>query len=259
MGKGLKFNPDDIIQLAVQNPGFGFRKFVKLLCGETSRQPSSKAQSQVIRIFEIHELETGVNLYELLQDTSNHNIVSLPDYLRITNSKYPPSGYGQGNGGRTPKPQRKGVKSRNIKIPLPPQIFNWGSIDKNGSRFVVEGRGKTNHWKIIDIKKFMIHYEVEMKTIGQISEIMNLSKAWIINLINKIEIYDGEGILHDWINVVDSIYRVEQNRGKNHFEDELMAEFRGIFRDYIENPLETETPTTDDIFWIYSQLLLEEE
>ena len=116
MGRGLKFNPDDIISLARMNPGYGFRRFVKLLCGELDRQPSSMVISQVMRVFDIHKVETGENLYDSLQDTSNHRIVSLPDYMRITNSKFPPLGYGYGSGGRTPKPLRKGEKGRGIKV-----------------------------------------------------------------------------------------------------------------------------------------------
>ena len=42
-------------------------------------------------------------------------------------------------------------------------------------------------------------------------------------------------------------------------DDELMAEFRGIFRNYVENPVMTEKPTVEDIVWVYNQLLSEEE
>ena len=259
MGKGLKFNPDDIISLARMNPGYGFRRFVKLLCGELDRPPSSKNISQVMRVFDIHKVETGENLFDSLQDTSNHRIVSLPDYMRITNSKFPPVGYGQGSGGRTPKPLRKGEKGRGIKVPLPPQVFQWGHIDSSGSRFVVEGRGKTNHLKLIDIRKFQSLYEVEMKTVEQISEIMGISKSWLLKLIDRMNNYDQDGILEDWITVIDTMYKVQTHRGKGHFDDELMAEFRGIFRNYVENPVMTEKPTVEDIVWVYNQLLSEEE
>ena len=143
MGKGVKFNPDDIISLAKMNHGYGFRRFVKLMCGEPDKQPDSKNISQVMRVFDIHKIETGENLFDSLQDTSMHRIVSLPEYMRITNSRFPPVGYGKGSGGRTPKPLRKGEQGRGIKIPLPPQVFHWGNIDPDGSQFVVEGRGKT--------------------------------------------------------------------------------------------------------------------
>jgi len=256
MSKGLKFNPDDIIQLALNNAGYGFKEFVKKMTGEDKYK--SEVVSQILRIFEIHESETEISIYNLLQDTSNHTIVSLPRYLEITGKKYPPSGFG-GAGGRTPKPQRKGLMNRNVKIPLPPQNFNWLNISPDGSRIVVEGRGKTNHWKLIDIKKFQLYYEVEMKTIEQIMEIMDLSKTWTLQLIKRMEIYDQENVLEDWVDVIDSMYKVEQHREKGHFEDEIMAEFRGIFRNYVDNPVETEKPSVDDVYWVYNQLLAEEE
>ena len=257
MAKGLKFNPDDIIQLALNNQGYGFKEFVKKL-GDGKYEPASKNVSQIMRIFEIHENETGDNIYNLLQDTSNHISVSLPRYLEITGIKYPPPGFGE-TGGRKPKPKRKGQKKRNVKILLPPQEFNWLNINPNGSRIVVEGRGKTNHWRLIDIKKFQLYYEVEMKTVEQISEIMNISRTWILKLIKRMEIYDQEGVLQEWIDVIDAMYKIESHRGKGHFEDEIMAEFRGIFRNYVDNPLDTERPTVEDIFWVYNQLLAEEE
>ena len=38
-----------------------------------------------------------------------------------------------------------------------------------------------------------------------------------------------------------------------------MADFRGIFRDYINDPISNEAPSVDDIFWVYNMLLSEEE
>ena len=110
------------------------------VCGEWIGNRVRWLYLKRMRVLDIHKVETGENLYDSLQDTSNHRIVSLPDYMRITNSKFPPLGYGYGSGGRTPKPLRKGEKGRGIKVPLPPQVFQWGHVEPSGSRFVVKGQ-----------------------------------------------------------------------------------------------------------------------
>ena len=53
-----------------------------------------------------------------------------------------------------------------------------------------------------------------MKTIEQIMEEMNLSRNWIIDLIKRIETYDQEGILQEWIDVIHSMYVIRMHRGK---------------------------------------------
>ena len=252
----MRFNPDDILLLAELNPGYGFKSFIKKMTKSHSYE--SSVGNQILRIFEIHKNETGIDFYHYLQDTTSHQKVSLPEYLKITGKKSPPSGFG-GSGGRLSKLDRKGLRNRNVKILLPPQIFNWSEINPQGSNDITDGTGSTNHWKLIDIKKFISNYEVEMKTIEQIMEEMNLSRNWIIDLIKRIETYDQEGILQEWIDVVHSMYVIRMHRGKGHFDDELMADFRGIFRDYINDPISNEAPSVDDIFWVYNMLLSEEE
>ena len=95
-----------------------------------------------------------------------------------------------------------------------------------------------------------------MKTVEQISEIMGISKSWLLKLIDRMNNYDQDGILDEWITVIDTMYKVQTHRGKGHFDDELMAEFRGIFKHYVENPVMTEKPTVEDIVWVYNRCYL---
>ena len=80
-------------------------------------------KQRIFDILEVHKQETGEDLYSILQDTTYSKNVSMPEYMRITGSRYPPPGYGRGSGGRTSKASMKGEAMRNITIPLPPQEF----------------------------------------------------------------------------------------------------------------------------------------
>ena len=107
-------NPDKVITLAKLNPGYGFSRFVKMVSPKENKQ-------RIFDILEVHKQETERFVF-YLQDNTIQN-VSMPEYMRITGSRYPPPGYGRGSGGRTSKASMKGEAKRNITIPLPPQEF----------------------------------------------------------------------------------------------------------------------------------------
>ena len=47
------------------------------------------------------------------------------------------------------------------------------------------------------------------------------------------EKYDISGVLEDFLRVYEHLFVFEQYRGAHHHEDELMADLRGIFKEYI--------------------------
>jgi len=255
----MKFNPDDIIRLALANTGYGYIRFLRMLDSTGNSSGKARARGRVLRLFELHKLETGVDIYDGLQDNSNHRLVTRGEWKEITGGTFYPSGYG-GQGGRTPKPERKRDRedSRQVRIPLPPQNFHWLNVPKTGSHNYQSGQGQTNHIALHDVRKILHLLDVEMKTEGQVIDELGMSKSWLTTFLEKCKLFEEEDVLEDWIRVLDLMYQVRQHRGQTHQEDELMADFRGIFRDYVNDPIEQEAPSTEDVQWVYNKLLSEE-
>ena len=111
---------------------------------------------------------------------------------------------------------------------------------------------------LIDINHYNHLKSVEMKTDDQITAELNVSKNWLMRFESNLHAYDQEGVVQDWIRVYGLMYDIQQFRGKTYKEDELMADFRGIFRKYLNNPVAEEPPTNDDIVWVFNQLCEEE-
>jgi hypothetical protein len=255
----MKFNPDDLIKLALANPGFGYVRFLRMLDSGRTNSGKARYRGRVLRLFEIHKLETGIDAYDVLQDNSSHRLVTRGEWKEITGGIFYPSGYGS-MGGRTPKPKRKQNREdvRQVMIPLPPQEFDWLDVPKTGSVGYKSGQGQTNHMALKDVRRILNLLDVEMRTEDQVIEELGLSKSWLNSFLEKCKKYEEEDVLEDWIRVLDLMYQVRTHRGLTHQKDELMADFRGIFRDYVNDPIEQEAPSTEDVQWVYNKLLREE-
>lgn len=117
-----KYSDEDLIHLVTLNQGYGFNRFIQFL---------GISRNQFFDLLLDFKEFTGEDLYQHLQDTSNHILVTEENYMRITGSRQLPRGYGAGTGPR----QRRDKKGQNgYKVPLPPQDFIWGEIERNDSR-----------------------------------------------------------------------------------------------------------------------------
>ena len=128
----FKFSDEEIIQLAELNPGYGFRRFIKSLYPNTHK--FSQYKYEFTLLFNDFKEFCGIDLIEILDDPKFSIIVSGDEYLRITGEKQLPVGYGRSLGGRSSKPETVKTRGAHIKIPLPPQDFNWENIPNEQSR-----------------------------------------------------------------------------------------------------------------------------
>jgi len=97
-----------------------------------------------------------------------------------------------------------------------------------------------------------------MATDDQLAEVFGVSKNWILRFQTMLQDFDLEGVIQDWIRVYGLMYKIQEFRGNSHKNDELMADFRGIFRNYLNDPISEEPPSNDDIIWVFNQLCQEE-
>tara|TARA_Y100000748_G_scaffold290729_1_gene277623 strand:+ start:60 stop:1133 length:1074 start_codon:yes stop_codon:yes gene_type:complete len=245
-----RYHPDDIIRLAQVNQGFGFRRFLAEIHGKGGGERGGGNESQTLRLFEIHKLETGEDLFAHLQDPSQTQMVTRREYHEITGLDRAPMGSGLSTSRRSGADKGSHAKD----VPLPPQEFNWLDV----SELEGEWRGETNHITLIDFKSVVAMYDEEMMDVDQISEETGVGKGKLASFIEDLQEYDEYDVVERWLGVLQRLWVIQCHRGKDHLEDELMMDFRGIFKDYVNDPVNTEAPTLDDVDWVYSQLLSEE-
>ena len=128
----FKYSDEEIIALAELNPGFRLRRFIKQLYPNTHK--FSQYKYEFIMLFSDYHKFSGTDLIEQLDDSSYSKLVSGDEYKEITGEKQLPVGYGRNMGGRMAKPDRKKPVASLIKVPLPPQEFNWGDITPESDR-----------------------------------------------------------------------------------------------------------------------------
>ena len=126
-----KYSDEEVIELAELNPGFGLRRFVKVL------YPKAKSprdyEYNFTMLFDDWKDFSGIDLLDHLEDKIYSKMVNGDEYLKITGKKYLPSGYGRSSA-RTSSIERKGKPGLGVKVPLKPQVFNWGNIIKESER-----------------------------------------------------------------------------------------------------------------------------
>ena len=115
-----KFTEEEIIELAELNPGYGLRRFVKILYPKSKNKLMKKYEYNFTMLFQDFKEAFGIDLLNHLVDKRYSKIVSGDEYLKITGEKSVPTGYGNSGGG--------------VRIPLKPQEFIWGDITPENER-----------------------------------------------------------------------------------------------------------------------------
>lgn len=122
ISRNQKYSDEEVIELVYLNPGYGLKRFTKLL---------SISQNFLFDLsLDFKDFTEGKeDLIAILQDESYGKMVSRHEYFEITGNNVAPRGSGSSTGGRTSKPERLGPKGRILKdVFLPPQNFEWGSV-----------------------------------------------------------------------------------------------------------------------------------
>ena len=126
---------DDIIYLIMLNPGIGLKRFDKEV--QKRRKCKNKYnrsfQMRVFDICQFYKEDRGLDLYDLLQDATYMEKVTLNEYLDKTGAVRLPQGQGISSGNRTAlkkyrnNPNRyTNQNSRRVKADL--REFNWGKF-----------------------------------------------------------------------------------------------------------------------------------
>tara|TARA_Y100000746_G_scaffold137664_1_gene117913 strand:+ start:3589 stop:4851 length:1263 start_codon:yes stop_codon:yes gene_type:complete len=258
-----EFDPDDIIKLALANESYGFDRFLQELYGRNTTR-----HSEIIRLFSIHKKETGVDPFEVLQSTNNIRMVTGKEYRKITGKSRVPKGTGRATGGRPSKASPNYGRGHKVEgdnqadVPLVPEVFEWLDvvpIEEGQNPYAMNAHNLAGfHMDLFDFARFFDLYENKVMTVKQVSEKMKIREKKLHNFISKLSLYEDDGVAEQWSGVLKRLWDIQTHRGKTHTDDELMMELRGIFRDYVNDPVNVEAPTISDIDWVYGKLLEEE-
>ena len=121
------FSDENIVDLAELNPGYGIKRFIKKLYPNVKERMMRRHEYEVIILFSDLKEAFGVDLLNHLEDKKYSKLVNGDEYMRITGNKSLPRGFGRSSS-RISSELRKGEPGEGVKVPLPPQEFNWGDI-----------------------------------------------------------------------------------------------------------------------------------
>ena len=118
-----KYSDEEIVELIIQNPGFGLEELLKILYSKSKSK--SWQRHRIMQLLEDYKEYFNEDLYAHLQDPEYVKWITKAEYKKITGSKYLPKGYaGKGSSGGS----KANPLAGQALVPLTPQNFNWGEI-----------------------------------------------------------------------------------------------------------------------------------
>ena len=265
----MKYSDEELIQLAILNPGFGIDRFLKVLHPASDGDKRRRKRYYLIQLFDEHKEEFNEDLFDIIQDPDYSTMVTEKQYKQITGEKYLPQGRYMGRStSRTSKISEgygKGYNTRGdaqANIPLPPQDFHWGDIlpveqrtahtNFDNEKFMLR---VYSNIKLRDFRKMWKSYQFVLPVISPTTVSRYLDgdspiavSKWIPIMLD----YNDNNVLEEWLEVVETLRIIEQNNDL--LDAETMVIFRATFEEYVKDPINNEKPTKEDIFWVFNQL-----
>lgn len=266
----MKYSEDEIINLVYENIGYGFTRFAKEIYygsveGKKSRN-ASKSESALLVFFSEVKNECDLDLFDMLQETSNHKLLTRQQYREKTGKMTAPSGYGLSSS-RTSKLEIKGTRGGvHQKILMPPSQFNWnGIIPIYDARRVDESLDSDRR-----ISRLKFYTNVKLRNFRKIWEAYQFvlpitdyslvsryldecPRQAVVKWVPEMCKFQDNNVLDEWFEVTEILQEIEKN---NIIVDkEIMLVFRGTFEEYVKDPINNEKPSKEDIFWVFNQLM----
>lgn len=119
IARRTKYSDEELVELVFQNQGYGFKRFVNYL---------GISENYLFDLLKEFKEYFGDNIYDHLQDTSNHKEVSFAEYKKITGHKVVPPSLAIRGGGHGRRGANQEHSDRLRRVMMPPQEFQWGEI-----------------------------------------------------------------------------------------------------------------------------------
>jgi len=257
----MDYSEDEIIKLVEYNLGYTMTRFVMNIYNIRDRTSEKLYRIEIIflKFFDEMKKERNINLLDMLEDTSILERIDKHEW-RLRKKKIVPGSW----------TSNKNHYGKKIWYP----DFVWNDI--------IALHLRDNSHKI-DISKKIVNTQSEKIDISEFSriKIKNFRKLWndrnwtyisnaslardaddwneiqIAKWMKKMKKYHEVGVLDEWFRVTETISKIENQRGMNHIEDELMFGLRAILSPFLKDPINEETPSEEDIYWIFNELLNE--
>jgi|APSaa5957512535_1039671.scaffolds.fasta_scaffold16718_3 hypothetical protein len=220
---------------------------------------ANEVASKITIILKENEKEFGEDLFGPLQSPEYSEMVTENEYLKITGARFIPRGYGR-RGGRNREGGRinRNIKHKDTMIPLPPQEFNWGEIEPAESRPSHIERGFKPEYTILNLRfPFSKFWEMWMDgySRGEISRELEIPYQMVQKWVNRMIIFDKEGTLDEWLEVIEIVTWFNRDRGHESLEDEradsVMLFIHSIVDDYLVSPGDDERPVLKELIDVY--------
>ena len=264
------YSDEELIQLVILNPGFGIDRLLKKIYSNKNKRLAEK-RFYLVELLNNYKEEYGEDLFEMIQTTDYSKMVTEKKYKEITGEKYVPKGSGRSTSRGSKLSKGYGL-GHNLKfdhlpnIQLHPQNFDWGEVvplDKKTSTEYDYENAKSrlrlySNIKLRDFRKMWDAYQLVLpvKSPTLVSKYLYFDTPnAVIKWIPKMLEYHEKDILEDWFEVTETLRIIEGNNALN--DKELKVMFRGTFEDYVKDPINTEKPSKEDIFWVFNQLIEE--
>ena len=143
-------------------------------------------------------------------------------------------------------------------IPLPPQEFNWGEIEPAESRPSHIKRGFKPEYTTLNLRfPFSKFWGMWMEGYSrmEISRELEIPYQSVQKWLNRMIIFDEEGTLDEWLEVVELVAWFNEDRGHESLEEErddsVMLFIHSIVDAYLLSPEDEERPDLKELATAY--------
>jgi len=251
-----KYSYDEIITLARQNPGFGFREMVKILY---PTKHGSGANNTIIQIFNEHKEEYDEDLYSLVQN---------PKHILVNKKEFIEHGYNTMEWAYL-LDQKTTVWDEKLEvfkceINVTTKEFNWGEVIPEHKRSSHLHRGFKPEY---NIRKVNYNYRKiwEMHSdgysFGEIHRELEINRVMVGKIVKQLESCNEHEILNDWFEVMEIVNWFNSDRGHESHADSIKDEVIIFMRTeipelkkYLEDPVSNNKPDLKELLSIYNEI-----
>ncbi len=110
--------------------------------------------------------------------------------------------------------------------------------------------------ELLDFRKIWLMLNAEGSTAASIARELDIGYQRLLKISRMLEEYYFEDVLEDWLKVTERLLSIQNERGRDHREDNVMMQMRVVFSEFVRDPINVEeVPSNEDIDEIYEVIV----